>query len=116
MAGVLERLPGLANGGEGYWALGAAQQGEAGLADAAVGVGFEAGDGDGLFVGGLDRDPAFGTDPAEAGQLVERDAGGAGAIGGVGEQQAEGDARGAGGGGRTGATVAPSGGPPRCQD
>src|SRR3546814_3569347 len=95
MAGVLERLPGLANGGEGYWALGAAQQGEAGLADAAVGVGFEAGDGDGLFVGGLDRDPAFGTDPAEAGQLVERDAGGAGAIGGVEEQQVEGARRGA---------------------
>src|SRR3546814_19827358 len=113
MAGVLERLPGLANGGEGYWALGAAQQGEAGLADAAVGVGFEAGDGDGLFVGGPDRDPAFGTDPAEAGTLVETAHGRAGAIGGGAAQRVDGARRGDEGAGRHRATVRARGVRPR---
>src|SRR3546814_6331649 len=53
-------------------ALDAPQQGEAGLADAALGVDLETGYLDSLLFRGFDGDPAFGADPAEAGELVER--------------------------------------------
>src|SRR3546814_18240304 len=64
-------------------ALDAPQQGEAGLADAALGVDLETGYLDSLLFRGFDGDPAFGADPAAAGELFARDAAAAGAIGGV---------------------------------